>query len=162
MIMLNRPFDEGDFVDIGGVQGQVRQVSLVSTTVATPDNQIVVVPNAKVWGEVIMNATASPTRRVDLAFAVPHDASIPQVQATLEETVRAHPLVLAEPEPIVRVNALSETTVTFVVWPWTAGGDYWTVYWDLTRQVKENLQRAGVMGAALPTDPPPDAAPTPA
>jgi small conductance mechanosensitive channel len=152
MIMINRPFDEGDYVSVGGVAGTVRNVSIVSTTVVTPDNQIVVVPNSSVWGNVITNATASETRRVDLVFGVPIDASVEKTQAVLEETVRANPLVLAEPEPIVRVNELSDSTVKFVVRPWTRSGDYWTVYWDLTRRVKENLQRAGIVGSALPDE----------
>jgi small conductance mechanosensitive channel len=144
MIMINRPFDEGDSVDIGGVSGTVRDVSMVSTTVLTPDNQIVVVPNSSVWGNVITNATASETRRVDLVFGVAHDTPIPRAQAELERTVHAHPLVLDDPEPLVRVNALTENGVDFIVRPWVKSSDYQTVYWDLTRDVKEALDRAGM------------------
>jgi small conductance mechanosensitive channel len=144
MIMINRPFDEGDIVDIGGVSGTVRNVSIVSTTVVTPDNQVVVVPNASVWGNVITNSTASETRRVDLVFGVSYETPIARAQAELEKTVEAHPLVLKEPEPVVRVHALTESGVEFIVRPWTKSDDYWTVYWDLTRQVKEALDRAGM------------------
>jgi small conductance mechanosensitive channel len=145
MIMIHRPFDEGDVVDLGGVSGTVRNVSIVSTTVVTPDNQIVVVPNSSVWGNVITNSTASDTRRVDLVFGVSHDTPIARAQEELERTVREHPLVLAEPEPVVRVNALTESGADFIVRPWTRSEDYWTVYWDLTRQVKGALDRAGMV-----------------
>jgi small conductance mechanosensitive channel len=154
MIMVHRPFDEGDVVDLGGVSGTVRNVSIVSTTVVTPDNQVVVVPNSSVWGNVITNSTASDTRRVDLNFGVSHDTPIARAQEELERTVRGHPLVLAEPEPVVQVNALTENGADFIVRPWVRSDDYWTVYWDLTRQVKDALDRAGMVA----TEPGPESA----
>lgn len=144
MIMVNRPFDEGDYVDIGGVAGTVKSVSIVSTKVTTPDNQVIVVPNSKVWGNVITNVTASPTRRVDLTFGVSYDDDVEKVQEVLEKTVHAHPLVLREPEPVVRVNELGPSSINFVVRPWARGDDYWAVYWDLLRQVKAAFDAAGI------------------
>lgn len=144
MIMINRPFDEGDYVDIAGTAGTVKSVSIVSTTVTTPDNQVIVVPNSKVWGNIITNVTASDTRRVDLVFGIAYGDSIEQAQGVLEEVVGAHPLVLAEPEPVIRVGSLGASSVDFICRPWVRGGDYWTVYWDLTRQVKEAFDRAGI------------------
>ncbi len=144
MIMLNRPFDEGDYVDIGGVGGTVKSVSIVSTTVVTPDNQVIVVPNSKVWGNVITNVTASTTRRVDLTFGIGYDDSIEKAQQVLEATVTAHPLVLEDPAPVIRVNTLGASSVDFVVRPWVNSADYWTVYWDLQRQVKEAFDAAGI------------------
>ena len=144
MIMINRPFDEGDYVDIGGVGGTVKAVSIVSTTVTTPDNQVIVVPNSKVWGNVITNVTASDTRRVDLVFGIGYDDSIEEAQRVLEETVHAHPLVLADPEPVIRVNELADSSVNFICRPWVKSEDYWTVYWDLMRQVKQAFDAAGI------------------
>ncbi|PKP64621.1 MAG: mechanosensitive ion channel family protein, partial [Alphaproteobacteria bacterium HGW-Alphaproteobacteria-8] len=144
MIMINRPFDEGDYVDVGGVAGTVKSVSIVSTTVATPDNQVIIIPNSKVWGNVITNVTTSQTRRVDLVFGIAYEDSIEQAQEVLEQVVTAHPLVLRDPAPVVRVNELADSSVNFVVRPWVKGGDYWTVYWDLTRQVKEAFDVAGI------------------
>lgn len=144
MIMINRPFDEGDYVDIGGVAGTVQSVSIVSTKVTTPDNQIIVVPNSAVWGNVITNVTASPTRRVDLVFGISYDDSIAEAQEVLERVVAAHPLVLKDPEPTIRVNELADSSVNFIVRPWAKGSDYWVVYWDLMRQVKEAFDAAGI------------------
>lgn len=144
MIMINRPFDEGDYVDIGGVGGTVKSVSIVSTTVTTPDNQVIVVPNSSVWGNVITNVTASPTRRVDLTFGIGYDDSIEEAQRVLEEVVAAHPMTLADPAPVIRVNALGASSVDFICRPWVSSADYWTVYWDLTRQVKEAFDRKGI------------------
>ena len=144
MIMINHPFDEGDYVTVAGVGGTVKTVSIVSTTIVTPDNQVIVIPNAKVWGDVITNVTASDTRRVDMVFGIGYDDSIEVAQTTLEEIVQAHPKVLAEPAPVIRVNALGESSVDFVVRPWVRAADYWDVYWELTRQVKEAFDARGL------------------
>ncbi|MBY8974316.1 mechanosensitive ion channel family protein [Rhodobacteraceae bacterium NNCM2] len=144
MIMINRPFDEGDYVDIGGVAGTVKSVSIVATTVTTPDNQVIVIPNKNVWGNVITNVTASATRRVDLVFGIAYEDSIPDAMRVMEETVAAHPLVLAEPAPVIRVNELADSSVNFICRPWAKTSDYWTLYWDLMRQVKENFDAAGI------------------
>ena len=144
MIMINRPFDEGHYVDVGGVAGTVKSVSIVATTVVTPDNQIIVIPNKNVWGNVITNVTASLTRRVDLVFGISYEDSIPDALRVIEETTKAHPLVLDEPKPVIRVNELADSSVNFVCRPWTKTSDYWDVYWDLTRQIKENFDAAGI------------------
>ena len=144
MIMINRPFDEGDYVQVGGVGGTVRSVSIVATTVTTPDNQVIVIPNKNVWGNVITNVTASDTRRVDLVFGISYEDSIPDALRVIEETVAAHPLVLADPEPVIRVHELAASSVNFVCRPWTKTADYWTVYWDLTHRMKEAFGDAGI------------------
>jgi len=144
MIMINRPFDEGDYVDVGGVSGTVKAVSIVATTVTTPDNQVIIIPNKNVWGNIITNVTASDTRRVDLVFGISYDDSIPDATRVLEETVAAHPLVLKEPAPNIRVNELADSSVNFICRPWVKTSDYWTVYWDLMSQVKERFDNVGI------------------
>ncbi|GAB5462745.1 mechanosensitive ion channel family protein [Hoeflea alexandrii] len=144
MIMINRPFDEGDYVLVGGVGGTVRSVSIVATTVTTPDNQVIVIPNKNVWGNVITNVTASETRRVDLVFGISYEDSIPDALRVIEDVVKAHPLVLREPAPVIRVHELAASSVNFVCRPWTKTADYWTVYWDLTHSMKEALAEAGI------------------
>ena len=144
MIMINRPFDEGDYVLVAGLGGTVKHVSVVSTTVTTPDNQVIVIPNSKVWGDVITNVTASDTRRVDLVFGISYGDSIEQAQKVLEEVVANHPLVLKDPVPVIRVNELADSSVNFIVRPWAKTGDYWTIYWDLQRAVKEAFDNNGI------------------
>ena len=144
MIMINRPFDEGDYVTVAGVGGTVQKVSVVSTTVTTPDNQVIVIPNSKVWGDVIINTTASETRRVDFVFGIGYEDSIALAQETLEQVIGGHPKVLSDPAPLIRVNELGESSVNFVARPWVRAEDYWDVYWDLTRQVKEAFDAHGL------------------
>lgn len=144
MIMINRPFDEGDYVTVAGLGGTVKRVSIVSTTVTTPDNQVIVIPNSKVWGDVITNVTASETRRIDLVFGISYGDSIERAQQVLEEVVASHPLVLKDPAPVIRVNALADSSVNFIVRPWAKTNDYWTIYWDLQRAVKEAFDANGI------------------
>ncbi len=144
MIMINRPFDEGDFVKIAGLGGKVKHVSVVSTTVATPDNQVIVIPNSKVWGDVITNVTASDKRRVDLVFGISYRDSIEKAQGILEEITANHPLVLDDPEPVIKVHELADSSVNFVVRPWVVTENYWDTYWDFQRKVKEAFDANGV------------------
>ena len=144
MIMISRPFDVGDYVDVGGVAGTVKSTNIFATTVTTPDNQVIVIPNKNVWGNVITNVTASNTRRVDLVFGISYDDSIPEALQVLEQAVEAHPLVLKDPAPTIRVNELADSSVNLICRPWVKTADYWTVYWDLTRYVKELFDAAGI------------------
>jgi small conductance mechanosensitive channel len=144
MILIYRPYDIGDFVSVAGASGTVSAMSLVSTTLRLPDNQVVVVPNNSIWGGIITNATGAETRRVDMTFGIGYRNEIEKAQAILERIVKDHPLVLASPEPVVRLNELADSSVHFVVRPWVKTGDYWTVYWDVTRRVKEEFDRGGI------------------
>jgi len=144
MIMINKPFDVGDLINTNGILGKVEAVSIVSTTVRTVDNQVVILPNSSVWGSIITNVTVSPTRRVDLVFGIGYGDDIDKAGAVLDRVVRSHPLVLDEPEPVIQVNELADSSVNFVVRPWTRTDDYWTVHWDLTRQVKQAFDAEGI------------------
>ena len=144
MIMINRPFDVGDYVDNAGINGTIESVSVASTTFITPDNQRHVVPNSMVWSNIITNVTSRDTRRVDLVFGIGYDDDIEKAQTILEQVVAAHPLTLDDPAPVIRVHELAESSVNFVCRPWSKTSDYWAVYWDLTRQVKEAFDKAGI------------------
>lgn len=144
MIMINRPFDEGDYVLVAGLGGTVKHVSVVTTTVTTPDNQVIFIPNAKVWGDVITNVTASEIRRIDLVFGIGYGDSIEQAQQVLENVVTSHPLVMKDPAPMIRVSELADSSVNFIVRPWTNTSEYWSVYWDLQRAVKEAFDDNGI------------------
>jgi len=144
MIMVYRPFDVGNVVTVAGVTGKVQAMNLVSTTLLTGDNQVIVVPNSNVWGSIITNVNVRDTRRVDLVFGIGHDDDAAAAQKILEQVVSEHPLVLKDPEPVVRLNELTDSAVRFVCRPWARTADYSTVQWDITRQVKERFAAAGI------------------
>jgi small conductance mechanosensitive channel len=144
MILIYRPFDVGDAVEAGGVMGKVKAMNLVSTTITTWDNQKLVVPNSKIWGDVIRNITAEPNRRVDMSFGISYSDNIDHAERILSDIVRSHELVLAEPEPDIKLHTLGESSVNFIVRPWARTSDYWTVYWDITRAVKQRFDAEGI------------------
>ncbi|MFG0318481.1 MAG: mechanosensitive ion channel family protein [Planctomycetota bacterium JB042] len=144
MLLLYRPYDVGDFVTAGGVTGKVQAMTLVSTTMLTPDNQVNVVPNGRIWGDVITNVTANATRRVDLKIGVGYQDDVDEVERVILDVVKAHDKVLAEPAPVVKVGALGESSVDFLVRPWSKTVDYWDVYWDLTKALKKRFDAEGI------------------
>jgi small conductance mechanosensitive channel len=145
MILIYRPYDVGDLVEVsGGVFGKVESMNLVSTTILTIDNQTLVIPNSKIWGDVIKNVTSQKLRRVDLVFGIGYSDDIEKTEAVLAELVKAHPMVLKDPEPVIKLHVLNESSVDFIVRPWVKTEDYWEVYWDITRQVKMRFDQDGI------------------
>ena len=144
MILLNRPFDVGDLVEVGGAFGRVNHMSLVNTTILTLDHQTLIVPNNMIWGGVIKNMTAQQIRRVDMVFGISYEDKIPKAENILNTILKEHASVLADPEPMVRVHELGDSSVNFVVRPWVKTDDYWDVWWDVTRAVKLRFDEEGV------------------
>jgi len=144
MIMIYRPFDVGDLVTAAGVTGRVKDLTLVSTVITTLDNQLLIVPNGKIWGDVINNVTGQRVRRVDMVFGIGYEDDIEKAQRIMEDILTSHELVLDDPEPVVKVHNLGESSVDFVCRPWCKTDDYWDVYWDVTRAVKQRFDEEGV------------------
>jgi small conductance mechanosensitive channel len=148
MILFYNPFDVGDVIEAAGVMGTVHQMNLVSTTILTFDNQTLIVPNSRIWGNVIRNATALDRRRVDLSFPLALDVNVEEAEALFESICRAHPAVLEEPALAIKVQEITGAGVLFVVRPWVLTRDYWSTYWDLNREAQVQLARAGIQIAA--------------
>ena len=144
MILAYRPFDVGDFIAVAGVEGTVRRMNLVSTTITTTDNKSLIVPNSKIWGDVIRNYTSQNMRRVDTEFCISYSDSIEQAEQVLAEVLAQIPAILPEPETVVRVHRHGESSIDFVVRPWVKTADYWPTYWTLHREVKLAFDRAGI------------------
>jgi small conductance mechanosensitive channel len=144
MILVYRPFDVGDLVDAGSVSGEVSHMSLVNTTIMTLDNQTIIVPNSKIWGDVIKNVTAQNIRRVDMTFGISYSDDIPKTERVFQEILAAHEKVLDEPESMIHLHELGDSSVNFIVRPWVNTDDYWDVYWDVTREVKMRFDREGI------------------
>ena len=148
MILMYRPFDVGDVIEASGVLGTVDHMNMVSTRILTFDNQTMIVPNRKLWSDVIRNVTAQKIRRVDLRFPLAHDVDVARAEELFAAMCREYPTVLKEPAPAVRVHEVTESAVLFVVRPWVKTADYWQTYWDLNREAMIRFARAGMrMGA---------------
>ncbi len=144
LMLLYRPFDIGDWISVAGVLGKVESMNLLSTQLRTPDNQYIIVPNNSVWGDVITNITGITERRIDLVFGIGYDDDIDKAQNILEEIVNRHELVLKQPEAVVKLHELADSSVNFICRPWVKPNDYWDVYWDITREVKRCFDAEGV------------------
>lgn len=144
MILVYRPYDVGDAIEAGGVLGSVREMNLVSTMILTFDNQLLVVPNNKIWGDVIRNITHEETRRIDMTFSIGYSDDISKAERVLNDIVTNHEKVLEVPAPMIRLHELGDSSINFVVRPWSKTGDYWDVYWDVTREVKRRFDAEGI------------------
>lgn len=144
MILIYRPYDVDDFVEVTGASGLVKKMSLVSTTITTFDNQTLVVPNSKIWGNVIKNVTAEKVRRVDLEFGIGYGDDIEHAERVLADVVGGHQMVLKSPEAKIKLHSLGDSSVNFIVRPWAKTENYWNVYWDLTREIKMRFDKEGI------------------
>lgn len=145
MILVYRPFDISNFIEVaGGISGEVKHMTLVSTTILTIDNKRLIIPNSKIWGDIITNVTAEKLRRVDFVFGIGYGDNMSTAENILQDIVSHHELVLNQPKPVIKVHSLGESSVDFIVRPWVNTRDYWNVYWDVTRQVKERFDAEGI------------------
>lgn len=144
MILVYRPYDVGDFIETGAVKGNVNSMNLVSTTILTIDHQTLIIPNNKIWGDVINNITAQKVRRVDMKFGVGYNQDIVRIENILLDIVANHPLTLSDPACLVKVHELGEYSINFIVRPWVKTEDYWPVYWDITRAVIDRFDQEGI------------------
>lgn len=143
LLLVFRFFRVGDFVEVAGTSGKVREVGIFSTVLDTPDNVQVIVPNSEIFGDVIRNFTGNEHRRIDLVVGVGYDDDLQVAQETMERVLAEHDDVLADPEPVVAVHELGGSSVNFVVRPWVATSEYWRVRWEVTRALKEAVEAAG-------------------
>ena len=144
MIALNEPFKVGDFVEIAGLQGTIVEMNMMATTLTTADNKKIVVPNKSVWGGPIVNYSAMETRRVDVQVGIAYGEDIGKALDLIRSTVLSVPGVLQTPAPTVAVAALADSQVTINVRPWAKNADYWSVYFETLKSIKDELGKAGV------------------
>ena len=143
MLLVFRPFRVGDFIEAAGVAGSVQAINIFTTTLNTPDNVGIVIPNSAVWGEIIKNYAANATRRIDLVAGIAYDDDIGLAIRTLQGILDGDERVLKDPAPTIAVSELGDSSVNIVVRPWCKREDYWALRFDLTRTIKEQLEAAG-------------------
>lgn len=144
MLIIFRPFRNGDFIEAAGVSGVVEDLRIFSTRMRTADNRDLTVPNGKIFSGVITNNSARETRRIDIVIGIGYDDNIQQARDILNTVMQADARILAEPAPSVTVAELGESSVDLAVRPWVATGDYGAVRSDLLQAFKEALSEAGI------------------
>ena len=144
MLIVFRPFKAGDFVELAGVAGVVENIGIFSSVLRTGDNRELIIPNGAIYGGIITNYSARSTRRVDMVFGVDYGDDLREAKALLRSIILADDRVLAEPEPVIAVSELADSSVNFIVRPWVKSADYWPVLWDTTEKVKLEFDAQGL------------------
>lgn len=143
MLIIFRPFKTGDFIEAGGTAGIVEELSIFHTILKTPDNRRVIVPNGSITGGIITNHSHNTTRRIDLVIGCGYGDDLLAVKSFLQEVVDAEPRILDDPEPVIAVEALAESSVNFIVRPWVLASEYFAVKCDLTERIKLGFDERG-------------------
>lgn len=144
MLVMFRPFKNGDFVEVAGTSGVVEQISIFNTILKTGDNREVIVPNGQIYADTITNYSARDTRRIDMSFGIGYGDDLLKAKSLMSDIVKGHAKVLAEPEPIIRVGELADSSVNFDVRPWVNSEDYWQVRSELIEQIKLAFDENGI------------------
>ncbi|CUJ06822.1 mechanosensitive ion channel family protein [Cognatishimia activa] len=144
MLILFRPYKLGQFVDVAGTAGTVKDINLFVTELVTPDNVQIIVPNGQAWGSVITNFSHHETRRCDLAFGIDYGDDIEKAKAIITKLAGADSRVLKDPEPWVRVTNLGDSSVDLTARLWCDAADYWELKFGMTQAVKEAFDKEGI------------------
>ena len=144
LLVLFRPFKVDDFIEGAGVTGEVKEIDLFTTTIMTPDNKRVIVPNSKLTGDNIINYTAEPQRRVDLVIGVSYSDDLDKVRTVIQDELSGMECVLKDPEPQIAVKEMAGSSVNFVVRPWTKTPEYWDTFFKVTENLKKRFDKEGI------------------
>ena len=144
MLMIFRPYKVGDFIDAAGNFGNVEEISLFTTVLRTFDHQQIIIPNGKIWGEQIVNHSHHPIRGVELTFGVSYDTDIDKARDVITKVFKDHPQILDDPEPVVVVSTLNDSSVDFAVRPFVKGEHWFDVRFTVPELVKKALDEAGI------------------
>lgn len=144
VIISTKPFKEGDYVQIGDVEGTVKSIKMMNTKIMTSDNKIITVPNSTIVESNVVNYNARDTRRVDMLFGVSYSSDIEEVKRIILGVIAENPAIMTTPEPFVRLEEQAASSLNFRVKVWTANADYWDVYYDLNERVLEAFRKNGI------------------
>ena len=143
MLLAFRPFRVGDFVDIAGVAGTAAEIGIFSTTLNTGDNVRIIIPNSSIYGAIIKNFSANDTRRNDIVLGIGYGDDIGNAVDVVNRILDDDPRVLKDPAHLVAVSELADSSVNLIIRPWCKKEDYWALRFDLTRNLKEEIERSG-------------------
>jgi small conductance mechanosensitive channel len=144
LLIIFRPFKVGDLIEGAGVFGVVEAIQIFTTQLKTADNKTVIVPNAKLTDDNIVNWTVKGTRRVDMVMGIGYEDDIDKARSLMADIIAADDRVLKDPAPQISVSELADSSVNFVVRPWVKVEDYWGVYFDLTEKIKKSFDANGI------------------
>lgn len=144
LLLFTRPFKDDDYIEACGYAGTVEDIFICNTKLRTVDNKVIYIPNGKLSTSEVVNYSEKPTRRVDLTFSIGYGEDFEAAKAVIQEICAAHPLILKDPAPDVRVSAHSASSVDLTAKVWVNNADYWVVHFDLLERVKAEFDAKGI------------------
>ena len=144
LMIIFKPFKVGDYIEGGGTAGTVEEISIFTTVLKSPDNRKIIVPNAKMTGDNIVNYSAKDQRRIDIVAGVSYGDDLDKVRKVLEQILAEDARILRDPAPTIGVLALADSSINFAVRPWVKTGDYWPVYFDTQEKIKKRFDAEGI------------------
>lgn len=144
LLIVFRPFKVGHFIEAGGASGVVEEIGIFSTRMKTGDNREIIVPNGAIYGGMITNNSARDTRRIDMVFGIGYDDDLLKAKQILQSIIASDDRILKDPEPLIAVAELADSSVNFNVRPWVNSGDYWAVLFDINEKVKLTFDAEGI------------------
>jgi small conductance mechanosensitive channel len=144
MLIIFRPIKVGDFIEGGGISGSVQEIGIFITTLTSPDNKVIFVPNSKMTSNNIINYSMNTTRRVDLTFGIGYGDDIDKAKRVITDVIDANSKILKDPAPNVQLHELADSSVNFIVRPWVKTENYWSVYWELTETIKKKFDEQNI------------------
>lgn len=143
-LVVTKPFEEGDFVDIGGTSGTVETISIFSTKLKTGDNKVIIIPNGNVTTANITNYSTKGTRRLDLTVSAAYGTDVALVKSTVLDVISRHEEIFSDPAPMVRMSEHGASSIDFTVRVWLKGSDYWKVNFDLKEEIYDAFNEKGI------------------
>lgn len=144
LMILFRPFGVGDYIEGAGTAGTVEDIQIFTTTLISPDNRVIIIPNAKLSGDNIVNYSAKSMRRIDRVFGVGYTDDIDRVKSIMAEVLAGDERILKDPAPTIGLLELADSSLNFAVRPWVMTADYWDVFFDLNERMKKRLDQEGI------------------
>lgn len=144
LMIIFKPFKVSDFIEGAGATGVVEEIGIFTTTIKSPDNKTIIIPNASITSGNIINYSKKAERRVDIVAGCGYEDNLDTVKKVLNGIINADERILKEPAPKVAVLELADSSVNFAVRPWVKTADYWDVYFDLQEQIKKRFDEEGI------------------
>ena len=144
IILIIRPFNVGDFIEVTGYTGVVEKIKIFYTHILTPDNKEIMIPNGSLANSSLINYSTKDTRRVDIVFGVGYECDVLHVKRAISEIIDSCDKIIKQPEPFINITEHGESSVNFVVRVWTKTEDYWNVYFYLMEQAKIKFDKEGI------------------
>ena len=144
LMIIFRPFKQGDFIEGAGVAGVIEEVHIFNTVMRTGDNKTIIIPNGGLMNGNIVNYSTKPTRRLDLVIGIGYDDDIKKAKLVLEELMQNEARILKDPAPTIGLLELADSSVNFAVRPWVNSADYWGVHFDLLESIKLRFDNEGI------------------